>query len=246
MTIQKKIAAFAMALVLIIFFAPRVYANSAEPPSFVIYSPNAPEDAEIFILAEYGEHNASMYDKRICLWETSFFIDYYGFDKTDTKLIVRSAKKSFEAEFPDKYADGSFSSFYTLDFEAETLTENVSPLRGKLMILARVLLTLLIECGFYFLLKYRAVRSYIAFIAINLVTQSIVNVIITLNGGSISFYAGYDFMVYLFMEFFVFIFEMAVLPFAVKEKGKWVVLHAFAANALSMVLGGFMLVFLPY
>ncbi|MDE6598602.1 MAG: hypothetical protein K2K34_00805 [Oscillospiraceae bacterium] len=244
---MKKVLIFAMVFLMFAVLMPmRVYANSAEPPSFVIYSPNAPKDAEIFILAEDGEHNASMYDKHIRLWETSFFIDYYGFDKADTKLIVRSEEKSFEVEFPDKYADGSFSSFYTLDFEAETLKVNVSPSRGKIMIWARVLLTLLIECVFYFLLKYRAVRSYIAFIAINLVTQTLVNVIVTSNGGSISFYAGYDFMVYLFMEFFVFIFEMAILMIAVNEKGKWVVLHAFAANALSMVLGGFMLVFLPY
>lgn len=60
MTIQKKIAAFATAFVLIIFFAPRVYANSAEPPSFVIYSPNAPDDTEIFILHAFAANILSM------------------------------------------------------------------------------------------------------------------------------------------------------------------------------------------
>lgn len=245
MTIQKKIAAFAMAFVVIIFFAPRVYANSAEPPSFVIYSLNAPKDAEIFILAEDGEHNASMYDKRICLWETSFFIDYYGFDKTDNKLMVRSAEKSFEVEFPDKYVDDSFSSFYTLDFEAETLTENISPLRAPLYMLLRVMFTLIIECGFYFLVGYREKRSYIMFITVNLITQMFVNLVI--NGGSLDIFYSYTLLIYIGMELLVFIAEMIALPITVKEKkAGWTVLWTFAANNISMVIGGIALLFVPF
>lgn len=240
----KKFLVFAMAFLLLAVVMPvRVYANSAEPPMFVIYSPNAPKDTEIFVLTDEGEKDASMYDKRMQLWETSFFID---FDSGGQKFLVRSSEKSFELDIPPKHANGWFSRFYTLDFKAEALTENISPLRAPIMIGARVLLTLLIECGFYFLIKYRAKRSYAAFIAVNLITQTFVNVIVNWDGGSVSFYAGYNFMVYLFMEFFVFIFEMIVLPFAVKEKGKWVVLHAFIANALSMVFGGIVLMFLPY
>lgn len=229
---------------LIVFFAPSVYANSAEPPMFVIYSPNAPKDTEIFVLTDGGEKDASMYDKRITLWETSFFID---FDSGGQKFLVRSSEKSFELDIPSRHMNGSFSSFYTLDFKAETLTENISPLRAKVLVGARVLLTLLIECGFYFLVKYRAKRSYAAFITVNLITQTFLNVIVNSDGGSAGFYAGYIFLVYLFAEFFVFIFEMVVLPIAINEKKKLhTALLAFAANAVSMYIGGLALIFVPF
>lgn len=153
-------------------------------------------------------------------------------------------EKSFELDLPDA-SRGSFSRVWTLDFEAETLTANVSPMRAPIYMLLRVLFTLIIECGFYYLIGYREKRSYIAFIAVNLITQMFVN--IAINGGSLDIFYSYTFLIYIGMELLVFLLEMAVLPLSVKEKkAGWTLLWTFVANNISMVIGGAALLFVPF
>lgn len=241
MTIQKKIAAFAMALVLIIFFAPRVYANSAGSPSMVIWSVNAPPDTELVF--NYGDGSDRTVEKSLRLWEKVWFL--YEPEGVPQILTVRSAKKSFNITLPEEKSSGSFERVYTLDFEAETLTPKVSPLRAPLYMLLRVMFTLILECGFYYLVGYRQKRSYIIFITVNLITQMFVNFVI--NGGSLDIFYSYTLLVYIGMELLVFIFEMIVLPLTVKEKkAGWTLLWTFTANNISMFIGGIALLFVPF
>lgn len=241
MTLRKKLTVFAAVFMLIAFLAPmEAYANSAEPPSMVIWSVNAPSDTQLVF--NYGDGSDRTVEKSLRLWEKVWFL--YGSEGVPQRLTVQSSKKSFELDLPDA-SGGSFSRVWTLDFEAETLTENVSPLRAPLYILLRVLFTLIIECGFYYLIGYREKRSYIAFITVNLITQTFVNLVI--NGGSLDIFYSYTFLIYIGMELFVFLFEMAVLPLTVKEKKQgWTLLWTFAANNISMFIGGVALLFVPF
>lgn len=242
MTVQKKTAALTAVFMLFVFFAPRVYANGAEPPSFVIYSVNAPSDTEI--VYTYGGEDGKTVKKSLRLWEKVWFLYDRAFFEEMT-LTVRSSEKSFELALPEDPVGGSFKDVYTLDFAAETLTENVSPLRAPVYMLLRVIFTLVIECGFYLLVGYRQKRSFIAFAAVNLVTQMFVNFVI--NGGSLEIFTSYKTLVYFGMELAVFIFEMIVLTCAVKEKKKWqTCLLTAAANYTSMIIGGIALLFVPF
>lgn len=238
----KKFLVFAMAFLLLAVFMPvQVYANSAEPPSTVIWSVNAPADTELVF--DYGNGSDRTVEKSLRLWEKVWFL--YGSEGVPQRLTVQSSKKSFELDLPAESSSVSFKRLYTLDFNAETLTENVSPLRAPLYMLLRVLFTLIIECGFYYLIGYREKRSYIAFIAVNLITQMFVNIVI--NGGSLDIFYSYTLLIYIGMELLVFLFEMIVLPLSVKEKkAGWTLLWTFTANNISMVIGGAALLFVPF
>lgn len=242
MTLRKKFTVFALVFLLIAFLAPiRTYANSAEPPYMVIWSVNAPADTELVITFRDG--STDTVEKHLRLWEKCYF--FYEGEVYEDSVTVKSSKKSFELELPDAASGGSFSRVRTLDFEAETLTENVSPLRAPLYMLLRVMFTLILECGFYYLIGYREKRSYIAFITVNLITQTFVNLVI--NGGSLDIFYSYTLLIYIGMEALVFITEMTALPITVKEKkAGWTLLWTFAANNISMFIGGVALLFVPF
>lgn len=228
-------------LMLAVLMPVRVYANSAEPPAIVILSVNAPADTELVVT--YSNGRTHTVEKSLRLWEKVWFL--YDSGGVIRGLTVRSSEKSFDIILPEEKGNGSFKSVYTLDFEAETLTENVSPLRTPLYMLFRIVFTLIIECGFYYLVGYREKRSYIMFITVNIITQMFVNFVI--NGGSLDIFGSYKSLIYIGMELLVFIFEMIALPITVKEKKAGLtLLWTFTANNISMVIGGIALLFVPY
>ncbi|MDE6746846.1 MAG: hypothetical protein K2J72_09445 [Oscillospiraceae bacterium] len=238
---MKRFLTFVIVFLMLAVLMPvRVYANSAEPPAMVILSVNAPSDTELVF--NYGDADITV-EKSLRLWEKVWFL--YGSEGVPQRLTVRSSEKRFEITLPEKKTYGSFKNIYTLDFEAETLTENISPLRAPLYMLLRVMFTLIIECGFYYLIGYREKKSFIMFITVNLITQMFVNLVI--NGGSLDIFGSVDILTYIGMELLVFIFEMIVLPAKVQEKGsRMMVLWTFTANTISMVIGGIALLFVPF
>ncbi|MDE7302375.1 MAG: hypothetical protein K2N60_03540 [Oscillospiraceae bacterium] len=249
---MKKVLIFVVAFLMLAVLMPmRVYANSAEPPAMVILSVNAPSDTELIFT--YSDGRTYAVEKNLRLWEKCYFLYYWDFvdnnnnDKVVycTKVTVKSSEKSFELDLPDVVSGGSFSCVWTLDFDSEALTENVSPLRAPLYMLLRIMFTLIIECGFYYLVGYREKNSYIMFITVNLITQMFVNLVI--NGGSLDIFYSYTPLIYIGMELLVFIFEMIVLPAKVDEKkAGWTLLWTFTANTVSMVIGGIALLFVPF
>lgn len=249
---MKRFLTFWVVFLMLAALMPvRVYANSAGSPTCVIYSVNAPADTELII--NYSDESTSVVEKSLRLWEKCYFLYFWGFDENNdndefvycTKITVKSSEKSFEIDLPEKKTDGSFESVYTLDFEAETLTQNVSPLRAPLYMLLRIAFTLILECGFYYLVGYREKRSYVTFITVNLITQMFVNFVI--NGGSLDIFDDGTLLIYIGMEMLVFIFEMIALPITIKEKkAGWTLLWTFTANTVSMVIGGIALLFVPF
>ena len=202
---MKRFLTFgAVFLLLAVLMPVRVYANSAEPPAMVILSVNAPSDTQLVF--NYGDGSDRTVEKSLRLWEKCYFLYYWDFVDNNnndevvycTKVTVKSSEKSFELDLPDVISGGSFSCVWTLDFNAETLTENISPLRAPLYMLLRVMFTLIIECGFYYLIGYRKKDSYITFIAVNIITQMFVNFVI--NGGSLDIFGSYKSLIYIGME----------------------------------------------
>lgn len=224
---------------------PVVYANAAEPPSFTVFSENSPEDMEIYVCYEDGtEENAlGIYGKEHRAWESVYWINTYIDYKPVRDYHIVSSEKDFYISVPENY-----SSVINLDFENETFTDGMPLHRSVILVILRVLITLLTECAVYFfIVRYRQRRSYIAIIIINLVTQGAVNIMI--NGGSIIYHGGY-FLEYIILEALVFITEMCVIPIAVREGERHRISRAaggaFLANLVSLVVGGIILTRLPY
>ncbi|MBD5144433.1 MAG: hypothetical protein HDT21_00705 [Ruminococcus sp.] len=239
---MKRFLTFGVVFLLLAVLMPvRVYANSAGSPAMVIWSVNAPSDTELVF--NYGDGSERTVEKSLRLWEKVWFL--YEPEGVPQILTVWSAEKSFTITLPEGKSNGSFERVYTLDFEAETLTQNVSPMRAPLYMLLRIAFTLILECGFYYLVGYREKRSYVTFITVNLITQMFVNFVI--NGGSLDIFDDGTLLIYIGMELLVFIFEMIVLPLTVKEKkADWTLLWTFTANTVSMVIGGIALLFVPF
>ncbi len=236
---KKALSLFfiALAVILPVADAHLCSANSAEPPSVIIIVPNAPHDLEI----ELGYSNIKAYrtDKVI----ESYFC-FYKYDlkqSFDYTLRVKTEDGVFEVT-PDFQLD-SYNSVFTLDLKNQTLTPG-KPLAISIALPAlRILLTLAIEAGVFWLFGYRSKRSWIAFLVINLVTQAFVNIWLISGFNPLQSY-----MIFMLVlaEILVFIFELIAFLLSVKEHGKLRTAgYVMAANLLSLIAGGYLITVLP-
>lgn len=112
-------------------------------------------------------------------------------------------------------------------------------------IIARMLITLMIELGIAWLFKYRSKKQLLAILLANVVTQLGLNIGLNLfylfNGGGFVYW-----IIFFAMELVVFIAEAVFYKifFTLKEekdplnyRAQWAVVYALAANALSMSIG---------
>jgi len=224
---------------IIVCFPAAVYANAAEPPALVVIIENAPEDVEVSIAGDNGLKEAR---KKTVAWET-----YYAFyrsslgDGDEITLIVSGDGERFEKTVDLKQAR-EYDTIVTLDFEEQTLEPGKLLSRSILLVTLRVALTLLIEGLVFYLFGFRRKNSWIAFLAINLLTQGVLN--IQLNNATP--FASYLIFNLIFMELVVLLVEMIFFVSYVREHGKFRrAAYVFVANLASLVLGGWLITVLP-
>lgn len=243
---MKKPAAVLMMLILVLM-PVLTFANAAEPPNLTIVVSGAPKDLELYI--RFPEDKAAepvLLSGNSKAWESyyRFFggrIFDGGADFNGAVLIVKSAEKSFEYPLSEIENRNIYSNYATLDFAAGTLKSGVSPIRTALLVAMRVGLTLIIEGAVFWLFGYRAKKSWLLFLVLNLVTQGFVNLQLTgLDWNS------YWFFGYMLMEALVFIAETVFYLLLIKEQSKKrAALCSICANAASLVLGGLLISYLP-
>lgn len=234
------------ALLFSIYFYTSAYGNSAEPPGFTIVVTNPPKDLTLSLkLPDDDLTEPIILDSGKKAWE-SYYRFYYNMSPgnrnnlADTVLIVQSSDKSFQCSFPAS-AFARYNNLLTLNMDTESLSMGQSPFRVPFLVALRVLLTLFIEGIIFFLFGYRQKRSWIVFLAINLITQGGLNVMLT--GSGLGPYWRIGFM---FGEAVVLIVEIATFLAFIKEfRKRRAVLCAIAANASSLVIGGLMITHLP-
>ncbi len=214
-------------------------ANSAEPPSLVILVNNPPDDLVIVLASK--DNQAAARAQRVA-WEK-----YYAFYSRDMKsdgdytLKITTNGESFECSINEPLQH--YNNIYTLDVSNRKLSPGKAPFRSVLLVSMRVLLTLLIEGGIFWLFGYRQKRSWLIFLAINLVTQAALN--IWLNGGS-SLMPSYLFINLIIGEVFVFTAEMIAFPVFIKEHNKRrISIYVIIANFISLIAGGYIITLLP-
>ena len=237
---------FITAVLLCISLPTAVYANAAEPPSLTVIVSNPPDDLSLSLqLADMSQSEAIVLPKERKAWETYYrFFNHLspsGNDSLDgATLIVRSGDQSFECALPAGSFD-RYNNLLSLDLQTESLTIGQSPLRVPSLAAMRVALTLLIESAVFFLFGYRKRRSWLAFLAVNIVTQGGLNAMLTGPGISPYWMLGY-----IFGEIVVVAVEVVALTCIIREfKRSRTALCIVAANVASLVLGGLLITYLP-
>lgn len=214
-------------------------ANSAEPPSLVILLNNPPDDLVIVLASKDNQTAARVH--RVA-WER-----YYAFYSRDMKtdgaytLKVTTNGESFECSINAPLQH--YNNVYTLDLSNRKLSPGKAPFRAVLLVSIRLLLTLLLEGIIFWLFRFRQKRSWLIFLAINLVTQGALN--IWLNSGG-SLMPSYLFINLIIGEVFVFAAEMIAFPILIKEHRKRrSSLYVLTANLISLIAGGYIITLLP-
>lgn len=226
--------------ILLISIMPiKVSANSAQPPSLVILINNPPDDLSIVLISNESKPKARV---RRVSWE-----GYYAFYSRDIQssgvytFKVTTNGESFEYTLSEPLQ--GYNNVFTLDLSNKKLTPGKYPFRSMLLVSMRLLLTLLLEGIIFWLFKFRQKRSWFIFLAINLVTQGVLNVFLN-NGASLM--PSYLIFSLIIGEIFVFAAEMIAFPIFIDEhkKGR-ILIYVFIANLISLIAGGYIISILP-
>lgn len=242
----KILVFFTLMLLISVILTPAAFANSAEPPGLTIIVSFPPDDLTLSIrFADGSITNAVQLQKEQKAWE-SYYRFFYGMvDSTrpsleGTILVIQSNEYNFECLLPES-SFNQYNNLLTLDVENQNITEGQSTVRLFLLVSMRVILTLIIEGLIFFAFGYRNKVSWIAFVIINLITQGVLNALLT--GPNLASYWIFGFVFY---EFIIFIAEMIAFALILKEhKKSRAVVYALAANSVSLILGGVLISYLP-
>lgn len=246
---KKKIARLFLCVfaLLLIFPGTAVSANSAEPPSLTVLVSNPPEDLELFVVLSGKEKEVPL-DRVSQGWEVYYRCWHFdlGIDWDEEwsgTLVVKTGGESFSCPLPEEKLEG-YDSLVTLDLGKRTVTAGEKPWRQPLLVSLRVGLTLLIEGLVLLLFQYRTRRSWLTFLIVNLVTQTALNAVLaefsTSGPGALWLFF------YAIGEFLIFIVEIIAYCCLFKEfSKKRAALYAFTANAISLLLGGYIISHLP-
>ena len=237
-------------LIVIHASAVPICANAEEPPCFTIVVYGAPEDLTVsYSHPELDKFNLSK-DKRG--WESYYLCSYYNFREFSLdapeeiirgSLYVKSESANLDFTIPaPKDLMRTYNNIFTLNLADQTLENTNTAGRAVLLASMRLSITLAVEGAIVWIVGFRQKRTWIAFFAVNLITQSLL--IIPLTG-----YIPpnvYWMFVYYGGEALIFAIEAIVYALAMKEE--WVirrVMTAVIANAASMILGAWMLGNMP-
>ncbi|AET67775.1 hypothetical protein Desor_2171 [Desulfosporosinus orientis DSM 765] len=214
-------------------------ANSAEPPSLVILVNNPPDDLAIVMVSNDNKPEASV---RRVAWE-GYYVFYSRDMQADGKYRFKVATKGESFECTIDTPLQHYNNVFTLDLAQEKLTPGKYPFRQAILVSIRLLLTLIIEGVVFWLFGFRQRRSWLVFLAINLVTQGALNLWLN-NGGSLL--PSYLLIALIIGEFFVFVAELIAFPYFIKEhKKSRILIYVIAANLLSLIAGGYIISVLP-
>lgn len=241
----KKPCCLLLSLLLLLSIPVSASANSMGSPCFVVVVKNAPQDFSLNLRLKDGREYPGGIDVYQKGWETYFRFGYEE-DFQDAALVFSFDGETHETPLPQSAYSG-YNTILMLDLKTGKVTVGQNPWRTLLLALLRVSFTILIEGLVFFLFQYRTKRSWIVFVSLNLITQLGLNLfLLTQTNIAADSYNHFWVLVYVLVEFFVFLTEMIALPIFLKEHGKGrAVLCALLANTASLLVGGFFLSNLP-
>ena len=247
-TMRRRFSAFALAFLFFVILLPvDVSANSAEPPCLTVVVVNAPDDLEISLHFTDGTSAEALRLYRFYhAWETYFRfsynheLPYAEIDLQNAILTASTADGSFECPLPAG-ASKTYNNLLTLDLDTQTLSNGLYPGRYAIIVTIRLLTTLIMEGVIFFLFGFTEKKSWTRFLIINLLTQAFVNLMLYGVDSEASALLGY-----ILVEIVVFLTEISAFPIAVKEHSRLrAVIYALTANAISLYVGGLLILYMP-
>ncbi|MBE6614160.1 MAG: hypothetical protein E7631_02510 [Ruminococcaceae bacterium] len=242
---RRTILTFFTAVLLVLLCTLPAFANATEPPCFTILVNGAPEDLQITVVTPEGVRQELHPVKRG--WESYFSFYYYmdgnyleREDVISFMLEVSTKGENYAFEIPDDIRQ--YNTIFHLDLSAGTLKEAVLAGRNALLVAMRVSITLVTEGMVLWLFGYRTKRTWIVFLAVNLVTQTLLNLSVT---GVIP-PDGYWWFALIFGEILIFLAEATLFTLLFREKGRpLAALVSLCANGISLAAGAWILSGLP-
>lgn len=209
-------------------------------------------DYDYWLMYDTGvEYNSIMKysDEDGFKWMTTYFkcsgtqeISFTYYCPSEYKIVIYQNDEFLIAtDVLEMYA---FTTYYEIDFsKGISASQNdiqvintYDYFKEILNLVIRVVLTLLIEIGLFFLFKLYTKRNLRIVLIVNLVTQIFLNVMVNIE----LFYSGFLLaLILLFvLEFFILIIESVLYQALFKEKKHWLILiYSILANVLSFVCG---------
>lgn len=234
---RRMLALFLMLLIFSTF--GHALANSAEPPGLTVIVSNPPDG--LILTIESNDTVTLMPEHRF--WEGQYRFCYGALssdsqiDTSNAELVATWDQNTIRLPIPEEYF--GYNRQITLDISNNELIHGQKALRAPLLIALRVLLTLILEGTVLFAFGYKTKHSIKVFLTLNLVTQTILNIIF--SGAN-----GYWFMLYILVEAVIFITEAHVCKRHLTEhSSRRAVFYSITANTASLILGGWMLSSLP-
>ncbi|PKK39124.1 hypothetical protein ABB02_01356 [Clostridiaceae bacterium JG1575] len=216
---------------------PRAWANSAEPPRFLLEVVHAPKEFTLTHHRSLGDPGAFV-TKKERLGQIVYAI--YSSSAQDVVLTVQSGKETKDLIL--KRAERTYNTKYTLDGRTLELKLGQDPTLKGFSVALRLLTTLGLEGLVFYFMGYRRRSSWGVFFLVNLITQA--GVFLFMKNAT--FWDSYLELGYVFMELCVLLLEMVLFPVFLKEQEKRkAVAYAFFANLVSLFAGGMLLRVLP-
>lgn len=234
-----KFRKYIFSIILILILVIPVWANSAEPPSILVIVPNAPIDLNLNIGEGSTYKEASRRDK---LFE-SYYLFYLDYEYPKDEIVINATNKEYNYTIELQRMEQRYNNVFSLDLKSGDFVEGKFPLRAFLYILLRLSITLIIEGTILLLMGFRRKRTWVIFVAVNLITQGALNYWInTVTYNDYSLFFGL-----IFYEFMILIAEMVAFLSLGREKSKgYRILYVLLANIISFLIGGYILTVLPY
>ena len=262
---RRLSAALAAVLMLIVVTLP-VGANAEAGPDFTVMITDAPEDLVVTAVTPDGVTAQMNLLRRG--WESCYRL-YYSriykamypdgrtepervktMEQTVTQLTLHMVSRSEGLDFTIPMPGANQMRYnhlavLTLDREGNTAVEVKSSYmvwRNVLLVAIRVAVTLITEGVILALMNYRSRRSRIVFFAVNLVTQTLLNV--TIAGNYLA--NGYWEIGFFFMEALIFLAEGILFAVLLREHRRLRgFFTALLANAVSLACGWCLIANLP-
>lgn len=241
-TLRKHVLIVLCAVTLLIVLPGTASANSAAPPSLIIIVNAAPDDLTIEADVDNKRETAV---KKVVAWETHYAFYYYT-GSTPSALYVSTGNETHTVYFDDTHTFKHYTNTFILDASTRTLSETTLPFRTAMLIVLRVVLTLLIEGAIFFAFGFREKLSWLLFAIVNLITQGLLNWVLTGSFDNVFGAAMYKIFALIILEVFVLAVEIPAITVLIREhKAGRRALFALTANIASFIAGGFLITLLP-
>ena len=186
----KRILTFLLALLLFAAIPVGIWATGPyQPPTLTVVVLGAPKGTEMRVIIQHeGEAVNVPLERETRAWENTYrlyraavwqFGNWYGnaYDFKDAELLLINASGQKRIPIPDGLLhDRGFNEIITLRYASGRLSYGLPAWRTPLLIGIRVLTALLIEGVIFFLSGYTNKKSWLLFLAINLVIHGALSI----------------------------------------------------------------------